>query len=268
MFRRVKALMMEPADYAIYLAFAYAIVDRFGPRFIGGVARGILKGLILVFLATTVSLSGVLLLLAYFGTRSLVAVGRGRWSRPAFARSLVVVPPLILGFALFLRSDAAEPGLVFLQRASRAVEVVQSGVLTGSEGSRANALPVLGAYWSGGGVSRVIWGEGYANHEAWLVREYGDLGEFSSFAQGQINNVMAVLGIATGAVGLVMYLLFCGRIAFQRDRGLPVAVLAIWLVANMASGMLVGYLLWSLVLVVRVLEAAPYPYPSRGGAAA
>lgn len=256
-FRRVKALMMEPAHYAIYLAFAYALVDGAGPRFFRERALVLLRVTIVIALVGTLSLAGMFLWgIAVLSRGALLALRlSGNLKRWSLGRLISVG---ILSGLIFLGarySEAPQIAENYANRIDRTMASLVEDHLVGSEGSRANAIPVMLDYWDNG-PQQLLVGEGYANFEMWLMREYGHLGRWSSYARGEVNNTFAVVGISTGAPGLLLFLLFVLVAAFTSPRKLPVHMTLLWLASNFASGMLIGYLIWSLALVAILLSGA------------
>lgn len=270
-FRRIKASMAEPAHYAIYVVAVYVIMDLASRRGLRIRGERWLKAGALVALFSTLSLSGFLLLGIYVAVRGALGLGATlrslRSRRGALGRLLLasagVVAAGILGVWLVQRLAPGVFDLVF-GRLGRTLFVVQNAVYRGSEGSRANAIPVMLRYWSSHGLHGVLFGEGYARYESWLSSTFA-YWRFSTLAQGRLANVLAVLGISTGAVGLALYLGFVTSVLADRRRRLPLTFGAVWLGAHFAYGFLIGYLLWSLLLVAEAVLARPAGSPVPGG---
>lgn len=267
-FRRVKASMAEPAHYALYLVAVIVVVDQASRRGFRIAGEAWIKIAASLALLSTLSLSGFLLLAGYLFLR----VGRGLWEslrsleipRSTLPRGLAALGLLVLlavaGRWLVTRIDPALFDLVF-GRIDRVIYVVQNAVYRGSEGSRANAIPVMIDYWTSQGLDGVLVGEGYARYQGWLASTFARW-EYSTLAQGRLANVLAILGISTGVVGLVLYLGFVGTVALDSGRRLPAAFVAVWLGMHFAYGFLIGYLLWSLLLVGQVVLGRPAGAPA------
>lgn len=266
-FRRVKSSMAEPADYAIYLVAIFALVDLATRRGFRIPAAIWVKGAAVLALLPTLSLSGFLLLGVYVAVRwggqargflSHLDVHRSMLPRALVGLGLVAAL-VLLGRWLVVRIDPAIFDLVF-GRLERVMFVLQNAVYRGSEGSRANAIPVMLDYWSSQGLDGLLVGEGYARYQGWLESTFAHW-ESSTLAQGRLANVLAILGISTGAVGLLLYLAFVASVAADPARRLPAAFVAVWLVMHLAYGFLIGYLLWSLLLAAQVVLGRPADSP-------
>ena len=109
-------------------------------------------------------------------------------------------------------------------------------------------------YWSSQDWTNLLIGEGYANYSEWLRQEFGYLTPIlSSFARGQINNIFAAIGISTGIIGLLLYLLFVKSIFSRRYIFIPMSFIAVWIVMHFASGMLIGVLAWVPILIAAIV---------------
>ena len=256
-FRRVKAGMEEPAHYAIYLVLIYAIIDQRQSQGASVPWSRRVKLLTPVFLLTTLSLAGVVLFIAYLTVKVLSNL-RGVYRVQSLWRSglfLLSAPIIAVGLIYVVQiSGLYEVVALFAARLDVVVDVVIGGTLTGSEGSRANAIPVMIDYWSSQGWIHFFMGEGYANYSEWLVQEFGYINSvLSSFARGQINNIFAAIGISTGVVGILLYLWFIKSIFSRPNIYLPASFIATWLVMHFASGMLIGVLPWATLLAACII---------------
>jgi hypothetical protein len=256
-FRRVKAGMEEPAHYAIYLVLIYAIIDHGQKQNINVPWSQQVKLLTPVFLLTTLSLSGVILFTAYLAVKTL---GNLRevfqvWRLWRSGLLLLSAPIIVAGLVYTVRASGLDEVVVlFASRLDVVIDVVTGGTLTGSEGSRANTIPVMIDYWSSQSWIHLFMGEGYANYSKWLVQEFGYLNPtLSSFARGQINNIFAAIGISTGVVGVLLYLGFLKSIFSRSCIHLPASFIVTWLVMHFASGMLIGVLPWATLLAACIV---------------
>lgn len=256
-FTRVKGLMLEPAHLAIYMSLVYVVFDLLKkPRD----SIMMQQWLAVVVILLTMSLSGIMILAAYVATKwsksllwAVLRTRRYSWDELWRALVLFAFVALLMGFNWDLVSDVST---LFLERALGIFTVLMSAEYVGSIGSRANTLPVMVGYW----VDHWPWGSlagtGYGNFEEWLVQTYGYLGSMSSFARGELNSIIAVVGISTGAIGLVLFtLLLLAVVArpFRRDR---FQLLAFLFMFQLAYGYLIFYFFWHciLVLVIAALD--------------
>lgn len=251
---RVKATMAEPAHYARYLVLAYAILDTatlYGYQ----IRRKFLFRLVwIAALLSTLSLSGIILGFVYLGTAFLV-----RW-RHGLQRLLTTrlwISVFLLPFIFFVSLHAA--GIapsdlynLFTRRLEQVFEVIQFGIIVGSEGGRVQSTLILFRYFAEQDLIHFLTGEGWAHHDGWLVEKYGYLPEdLTSFARGDLHNAYSVVGISTGFVGLSLFLRFVWNILSSRLRPVPIPIAATWLVARLGS----GYIIWATVWIPLLLSS-------------
>jgi hypothetical protein len=200
----------------------------------------------------TGSLSGVLLLLLYMAARVMADVGAGftrgwSWRRTGQVMLLLVAVGTLVALALTSESGLLADYMVRIVRAQEDIETVN---LVGSEGSRANAVLALPDYWEAEGWRGFLVGTGYANYEKWLLATYGDLGEWSTFARGEIDNVLVAVFLSTGLLGMSAFLLFLLRVfgfaVLRRQLPLFVFVLGI----NFVYGFLISGFYWGVLFVL------------------
>lgn len=265
---RVKAGESEPAHYAHYLTFVYATVDladRYGyeirrPR--------LLKSVLAIFLFATISLSGLILFVSYLSS-VLVWEWRSRVLQKVTSEWFWVSIPLVFALALGVYQYMGEEISGYLSfmfgRIEDAWAAIQLGLISGSEASRARSATVVFEYWASQDWLHILAGEGYANYENWLKQTFGGMGGKlgSSFERGNVQNVFSAVGISTGVIGVISYLLFA-RSIFSRLSKIAVPLIVIWLVSHFAMGTLIGYRLWwPLLIGVTLFER--YTVKDKGG---
>jgi hypothetical protein len=254
-FLRLNALMVEPSFLAIYLAFAYMVLDRLwqGPQ----AAKLLLKGATLFFMVFTFSLSGIGVWLAYTGYKYLVLLRYRRWFKRI---ALTLMGVALLGFALVLFTGWDTPAryIQYLQaRLQKSVDVIATGDLTdtSSEGQRAGAISLALFYIQ---HENALWGEGYSESEAWVDRHFATVG-------GYVHNLYSYLLISVGFVGLGLYLNFLNSLHFPLlGRGDPYhqAFFFAWLVTAMATGHLIFYYYWGYLYLLYFARLATTRPPS------
>lgn len=250
---RVKATMAEPAHYARYLVFVYAILDtasRYGYRIR---RESLFKLAWLGALLSTLSLSGLILGFVYFGTAFLVRWRRGlqQLLRTRFWITLASVSLIFIGSLYAAGIVPSDLYNLFSRRLEQVVDVIQLGIIVGSEGARVQSTLILFHYFAGQDFLHFLTGEGWAHVSGWLIEEYGHLPEdLTSFARGDLHNAYSVVGISTGFVGLGLFLRFVWNVLSSRLRPIPIPIAATWLVARLGS----GYLIWATVWIPLLLS--------------
>jgi len=256
---RVKAAQTEPSHYAHYLAFMYAIVDQADRRGLHVPRATLLKVSIVFFLLMTISLSGLIMFMGYLG-----AVFVLEWRERILRK--IVSPYFWLGIPVGVVAVASvlqQPGQNILEyplwlweRMDKAIDAIQLGLVVGSEASRAGSITVVFEYWAQQDWFRTLVGEGYANHEYWLLQEYGHLSSLNvSFARGDIHNNFAMVGISTGAVGFAIYLTMILTIFLKSRSTIPVAIFYVWIIGHFAMGYFAFYRFWwPLILGLLIFE--------------
>ena len=248
---RLNALMVEPAYLASYLSFNYIVIDCFWhPR---PLRKAAVKAATLSLLLMTFSLSGLAILVAYLCFKSLVTP-----LRQVRVRKLYWVPIVLVIAALFLGfwSGSASTSY-YLYRIRNTFLVITSfqdvleqrlakGISMGSEAKRLGAISLAADYLK---EENVLWGEGYANYENWVVEAWAAKGYSTG---SQIHNLYSVVIISVGVVGLILYCAFLASLRLPLIRG-PArwcAFFLAWLVAGIATGHLIVYLYWAPLYVL------------------
>jgi hypothetical protein len=262
---RPKAGFFEPSHLAIYLCFSYIILDVQDKR---NKKNHFLRVIVLLSLIFSGSLSGLVLIVGYFIVTYVKKIGRSflfaiksNFIQKRTAYQIVAGVLLIsLGFVLFSESIVSILG-AFGDRLFLVVLALISGDLVGSESSRVNAMSAVFEYWSQQGFVGVLFGTGYANSKDWLISNYGYLGDLSTFARGQQDNLLAAILLSTGLFGLAAYLVFLLAI-FKNTKFLASGeVVFFFLLLHFVYGFFVSYLHWYLLFV---LLAALRIYKPRG----
>lgn len=248
---RLQGAMTEPASYAVFLVFVYAALDHWAWTICRArLLLATLRILTALALLATVSLSGWILFLVYLAVRQ-VERSDANWKRRRRSRLIAGVSAavVIVGVAILLRSGAMESvGEQVGARIATAVAAVGTGDVAGSEGTRINALRVMWNYWHEEGTARAIWGEGFGNIDSWLKGRFGGQ-QRTQLAEGRIHNVFAYIGIASGAVGLSLYIAFVVTVLRAWPSPLPRSYLWLWIVAHFATAQIIDYQLWGYLLL-------------------
>jgi hypothetical protein len=257
-FRRVKATFVEPARYAQYLALVYVILDLAGRKGFELRYRRLLLSGILAVLVATLSLSGIIIMVWYFGVSFFLNV-RERLTAPLrserfWKMTLFVWGPLTIGIGAMYGDVVVEVVRLFVGRLEEVITVLKLGVLTGSEGSRVQSTLIMFDYVFNQDWVHVLIGEGYSNAEAWLRNQFSYLGEErASFARGHLHNMFSTVILSTGLVGLGIYMYFLVTILGQKTRGVPLLFIATVFIIHFATGYLLYARLWTTVLVAQII---------------
>lgn len=249
-FQRVNGTYVEPAGYALYLVYVYAILDRAAQQGVDIPHLTRKRAAILLVLLATLSFSGVVLMVGYL-IASLIFDQRRRLARILLARSswkrVFVLLPVLAGVAYVYGETIYDVGALFVSRFNTVLMVLETGTLTGSEGGRIQSTLVAFDYWQEQDGWKVFMGEGYSHHNSWLVNTFWYLPEGSSFRRGDIHSIFSAVGIATGVVGYLTYILLV--ISIVRAFRLPLTFAALWILAHLSTGFLIDVQFWLPVLI-------------------
>lgn len=253
--KRVKASMQEPSYYAKYLNFLYIVVDSKQAGLILKKYRLILKSSILIILISTVSLTGYIMIIAYYVIKYFLSLKR------KFQSDFKISPRYLLSFCLFVLLT-----IVILQnkkvnmfveknydRINKLYSVIENEKLVGSEGSRGNAIIITWQYLTQYNASHFFFGEGYANHHDWLIKKYRYLGEYSAFSKGSLPNMFANVGMTMGTTGLLFFCFFLFSILSNKGNRFDTKFYFYLLFLLFSSGSLISYLVWSILLMSKIL---------------
>lgn len=253
--QRVKSTMIEPAHYARYLVFVYAILETAAYRGYTIQYEWLFKAVLLLALISTLSLSGIILLLFYIGIANLA-----RWRQelrkllfPQFWITALFSFFLLTGSLYAAGVNPIDVVNLFVNRLGDVVEAVQLGIVVGSEGSRIQSTLVLFEYLSKQDSIYFFVGEGYSQASAWLTENYGHLPKsVSSFARGDLHNIFSLIGISMGAIGLILYCCIIANLVFRRGSEIPFPIVALWIVSHFSTGYILGYNFW-LPLIIPIV---------------
>ena len=242
---RPQAGFAEPAHLAYYLAFSYAVFDHLKVKW-----ANFLKLSCAIAIFAIGSLVGIVLFATYFLLKTITHLPKFRLSKRVLTRSIlgagasvaVLVTVVPTSFLMSMYE-------VVTSRFSKAFDAAQSGRMSGSEGSRVNTLRALFDYWGDQGYAGMLYGEGYGNISAWLSEFYAGI-RWSTMAAGGVDSKFVALAISSGLVGIIFYvsLFFIIFRHFGGSRNL--AIIALFIVANLASGGLLVYWKWHLLFVL------------------
>lgn len=253
-FTRVKGLMLEPAHLALYMCFAYVIFDLLRDNG-DGLRWEQLAAVLTIIL--TLSLSGIMILLSYVAVKWLKSIALAVFKariRTRVGTWRFVFFTIALGAVIGINWDVLSSiTSLFAQRAFSIFTVLMSADYVGSIGSRVNALPVMIDYWIDNWPWGTMAGLGYANFEQWLIHSFGYLGEMSSFARGEVNSIIVVVGLSTGLVGLILFsFLMCSALR-KPLRGLGLQMIVFLIMVQLVYGYLVSYFFWHCVLILIIV---------------
>lgn len=152
-------------------------------------------------------------------------------------------------------TGAEQPGAAekMAARVSGVYEVIESGSLSGSAGTRLNSVRVPFTYWNTEGWDAILTGLGFGNIDQWLQNTYEDV-ENSSMSRGSVQNAFVYLGLSTGVVGLLLYLAFVFSAVSPRSRNMPWIFFLLWLFTHFATAHLITYALFGYLYLYGLSE--------------
>jgi hypothetical protein len=266
--RHVKSGFQEPAHYVVYLFLSFVLLDNIkNPKlfFITRRKLNYYKLSIVFFMIVTFSMSGYVVFAVYWITKSALnfkdflislALMRGKIVvQTSFKSILIIVFLLILVSSSFNYVLSSYQNLV-RERFLKISDVIGNYNMSGSEASRVNSFFILFKYWNDEGFSGMLVGEGYANYREWLVTNFGQLDRARvSFARGHINNIIGVIGISTGIVGLILFLIFNYSFIYNHKlRNGFLFMISLFLVYFIYD-FLIGYLMWALINMYIIINS-------------
>lgn len=238
---RPKAGFFEPSHLAVYLAFAFVVVDIAFRKSKFSYLFKVMIGVAILYVA---SLAGFLVAMFYIAAQ---------WSKVIFTtrrNAFISFMALILSFVAVLIYWDDIISSTYFERIGIVGEAFSRGDLVGSEGSRINAFRPVIDYWSENGWTEFFLGTGYGNYSDWLIYRYGGLGVFSSAGRGDTDNIFAAVMLSTGFLGIVSYIAFLLVRFYSISKGNLIAI-AIFIVAvHFSYGHMISYLVWYLFLVL------------------
>jgi hypothetical protein len=253
---RAQSAQTEPAHYAHYLAFTYAILDQADRRELRVPYPRLLKAATTFFLFATLSLSGLIMFVGYLGM-VVVIEWRRRILGKLFSLNFWGLLPFLV-FAGVLIAEFYGEGIAeyiswIYGRLDDAVTAIQLGLVKGSEASRARSATIFLKYWASQDWWGALIGEGFGNQAKWLVENFGHL-KGTSFARGSVHNNFAYIGITTGVVGFLLYIV--NIFVFIKERvSVPISIFGVWVLGHFAMGYLTFYRFWwPLILGIAIFE--------------
>jgi hypothetical protein len=250
-YRRPAAGFSEPSHLAIYLAVSYVVLDLLAAaRRRTGLARLIVA----IALICTGSVSGVVALFIYLTVAGIITIRRFMvqgLSRAWLLRGMLVAYALA-GGVWYLVGSGLDFTDEYSTRLLSAAQAIQSQDLVGSEASRANAMLALPAFWASSGFAGFLMGTGYANHQAWLIANFGYLHEWATFSRGHVDSILVAVFLSTGLLGMLAYLWALMKL-FGRDVVVAFLPLVSFILAlNFVFGFLISGLYWQWLFMLAV----------------
>lgn len=253
--KRVKASMQEPSYYGIFLNFLYIVVDSKQIKFRSKKNRIFLKIFILIILISTVSLTGYFLIFAYYGAKLFLSLKKnirfGFKVKPDYLLGIGIL--IILSVAILQNSSARLLVEESYGRVNKLYSVIQNERLVGSEGSRGNAIIIMGQYLAEQNLFKFLTGEGYANSDIWLEKKYDFLGKYSAYSRGHLPNMFANVGISMGFIGLIFFCIFLYSNFNNRTNNLSLNFKLFFFMVLFAHGSIISYLPWSILLTAKII---------------
>jgi len=240
---RPYGLMSEPAHLGLYFVSTFVFLD------ISGNHR-ILRRLTFFAILLTGSISAILLLSAYFIGRAFRSILARQKSIFIIRRSHLVATFLAAMFFLFFWPMIADIIGSAGSRINGAISAFRQQELIGSEASRVNSHIALTTLWAHGGLWEILLGTGYSNYSDWLEENFRSLGSRSSFARGDVINMLIAVIVSTGIFGSILFFNFL-RVLFK-THGLSVfSLLGLFVVSfQFFYGTMVFYFFWYCIFIV------------------
>jgi|GEM_PF-6419324 len=135
---------------------------------------------------------------------------------------------------------------VIEERVSISFNAIALGVLTGSEGSRINSLPVAFMF-ANENTNNFILGEGFSRDRNWLKRNFGHI-PLNQLGEGYIFNTFAAVVFHGGITALILYLLFL--IKLFKNIKISSEFVLIFLYLHFVYSGLQSYYLWICIFLV------------------
>lgn len=240
---RFKGLFTEPAHQGIYGAFVMFITMFYGVELAKSRWHLWFCAIGAVFLVlSSMSLSGVALACVVIA----LFLVKGGFFR---LRSILIFILVVVGFSCSLTLPVMQD--VVVSRVERLIYSFGVFDLRAAEVSRSHAILITVEYVKETGFIGFLFGEGYGNFEFWLARAFA--GSYTSFANGQIPNLLAALFLGTGAIGVSLffnYMLIVLR--FLKFR-LRVLLILFFFALFFVFGTIVSNIFWGMLLVVRIV---------------
>ncbi len=248
-YNRPAAGFDEPSYLAIYLSACFALQDLLPAS---PVRRAWWKAAIASAIVLSGSLSGVAILFMYLATSSAVAVAKGRIRAPRPLTLVSLGLGLVLAsiVAVALQGKLSEAVQVYYERLLVAQMDIATDNLMSSEGSRLLAFLALLDFWDSSGILGFLFGTGYANYREVLLQMYGYLHEATSFGRGDVDNMLVVVMLSTGLLGLVAFLAFVIHQLSSIPLSNRIPQISLFFAICFAYGFLIAPMYWNLILVI------------------
>lgn len=162
-------------------------------------------------------------------------------------KAVFIVSLFILGF--LTTSQGGKLSRVISERIQISINVVQSGILTGSEGARINSLPVALSF-ANESPKNFLFGEGYT-YRNWLKGKYGSE-SLNQFSEGHIFNTFAAVIFHGGMIAFAIYLLFLLNV-FKSHR-ISITFIIIFLYVHFTYSGLQSYFLWMIIFLGNIFS--------------
>ena len=121
--------------------------------------------------------------------------------------------------------------------------------ISGSEGSRANSSILMIKYYKDSELTKILVGEGYDHYSSWAKQKFSDRNSVNvSYARGHINNIIAIVGISTGILGLVIYYFLYYTLLYRKliDKQDLIFIILV----QLSFGFFISYYYWWIILII------------------
>lgn len=229
---RSRATFSEASYFGIYLTLIYFLFKELKLNIFW-------RLLILIEVLTTFSFGCFILIFLIYCYNFFKKI-----SFKAFLNTLLLT--ITLSLVLSKNNSANKFFNVIKERVIVSYEAVAFGLLTGSEGSRINSLPVAFIF-ANENTNNFILGEGYSTNRNWLKTNFGNV-PGSQFAAGHIFNTFAAVIFHGGITALILYLVFL--INLFKNIKIPFEFILIFLYVHFTYSGLQSYFLWTCAFFV------------------
>ena len=229
---RSRATFLEASYFGIYLTLIYFLFKELKLNIFW-------RLLILIEIITTFSFGCFMLIFLIYCYNFFKKI-----SFKAFLNTLLLI--ITLSLVLSKTNSGNKFFSIIEERIKISYEAIAFGVLTGSEGSRINSLPIAFVFASEN-VNNFILGEGYSTNRNWLKTNFGNI-PGNQFAEGHIFNTFAAVIFHGGITALILYLLFLLKL-FKNIK-ISSEFILIFLYLHFVYSGLQSYYLWICIFLV------------------
>ena len=244
-FYRVRSTFDEPSFYAIYLCLVFYILNNKTFNY-----KTLIISMIVIMLFMTLSLTGIFIFLYILTYKVFKSSISGK------IKTAVIILSISFSAIIFVPESFQN----IINRSNNAVNALLTFNTSGSEQTRINSIPVLIDYFKSNNTNPLI-GEGYSNYQDWLINNYGSHGKGNSFGRGTIHNAFGVIGISTGIIGIIIYILIFILMGVNKILSWN-AIFFHWLI-QMSYTMMVAYFFWGIVLLLIANEKVEKSYRNK-----